>query len=193
MGRALALLVLLAGSSLHAAPYRGNAGNGSGTNDGAADNQAAAADTHKDRIVQIKQSELDKLKAEIARLTKELQSTKAELNALKGQQAQGQQVQAPPQPQFVLRVEKGVTLKQLREFVAQHGDRYRYSKDVRRGNERLIKLERYKWVEVPAGQEGNGVQKFDLYHKEKRTVSSWEIVLIDDVITDISGDPRVIE
>jgi hypothetical protein len=141
----------------------------------------AQRESARSQKVTITRGELDDLKTEIAAL-------KAELTAIKAAAAQAPPANGDPQPRYVLRIATGTTRPQLITFLAMHKERYRIGKDVRNPDKQeLITIERYKTEKVFQGYGTNGVNQVKEYKTEKTVVASWELVLIGDLITEISG------
>jgi hypothetical protein len=145
----------------------------------------AARQAERDKVISIKQGDLDDLRAEVAKL-------KAEIAALKSRPTMvAAPTTGPAAPAFVLKINKGTTRPQLMTFVNQRKDRYRITKDVRSADKsELITLEKYKVEKVVVGQGSNGVDTFDQVRNQKVATDSWNIVLVGEVVTDIVGDSK---
>jgi hypothetical protein len=146
----------------------------------------AQREASRNQKVTITRGELEDLRAQIA-------SLKAEIATLKGD-ANAQQPAAADPPKFTLEITTGTTRAQLVTFISLRKDRYRIAKDVRSPDKQeIITLEKFETKSVFDGYTSNGVSQLKTYKKEKNVLRSWDIVLVNDVITEIGGSDGSID
>jgi len=148
------------------------------------------------KLVTIKKGDLDDMKAELLALRTELSAIKAAQpkegpagNAVTFEKAAPQKiVTTPPAVKFVLEIKVGVTRQQLQTFIAQRKEHFRITKDARQAADKqeLITLEKFEIKPVEIGTRYNGVGKVKEYHDEKVPLATWELVLINDIVTDMT-------
>lgn len=158
----------------------------------------AAKEADRAKLVAITKGELDDLRSEIDSLKKEVQSLKAVQAAavpadnsdIVSLETGGPKkvVTTPSKVRFVLEVKVGVTRQQLFTYVAQRKDSYRITKDVRGADKQeLITMENFIIQKVFDGTSTNGVDTFRNYADKKVPEKTWDLVLVNDVITDMSA------
>lgn len=158
----------------------------------------AARQAERDRLVQIKEGTLEDMKAEIDALKKEVASLKAQIASAAPGNADApvvvdpsdpMHVKAAPSLKFTTSIDVGASRQQLVSFISMHRSHFRIARDVKSAadHQELMTVELWYNDEVSTGETSNGAQTFRNWRKEKKAMASTELVIVNDVVTQVSG------
>jgi len=161
----------------------------------------AERDAQKNKLVQIRQGDLDTMKAEIEALKSEIAALRAKLAATATQNPANADspvvvdpsdplhVKAAPGLKFSTSVDVGSSRQQLATFISLHKQHFRIGRDVNSAADHQEEMTVEIWYndEVYTGTVSNGAQTFHNYRKEKAVLHSIDVVLVNGVIAQMSG------
>jgi ribosomal protein L29 len=159
----------------------------------------AQREAEKNKLVQIKAGDLEAMKAEIESLKKEVAALKQQVASTQNpanadapvviDPAEQMRVRAAPNLKFTTSIDVGASRQQLITYISMHKQHFRVGRDVRdaAAHQESMTVELWYTAETYEGTTAGNFGKIRNYRKEKKVMSSIEVVLVNDVIAQISG------
>lgn len=144
----------------------------------------AARQAERDKLVQIKQGDLNDLRAEVARL-------KAEVSALHQQLAEATSAAKSPPVRIAKKIEVGMSKDDLMRFIQAHHAEYQITSDIPNqpgGGERIV-MTVQTMKEVVTGIHFNGVNNVLDVKKTLRPDGTLTLMLLNDAVASMDQTP----